>query len=67
MMHYGIKLSTKHPSETNNNFVNSNLKSIIYLVKKKKKIYNIPIKIKIFHDRNNIIHKYFVNIGFDMF
>ena len=27
MMQYGIKLSTKHPSETNNNFENSYLKS----------------------------------------
>ena len=30
MMQYGIKLSTKHPSETNNNFENSYLKSIIF-------------------------------------
>ena len=29
MMQHGIKLSTKHPSETNNNFENSYLKSII--------------------------------------
>ena len=34
MMQYGIKLSTKHPSETNNNFENSYLKSIIFLIKK---------------------------------
>ena len=33
MMQYGIKLSTKHPSETNNNFENSYLKSIIFLIK----------------------------------
>ena len=33
MMQYGIKLSTKHPSETNNNFEKCYLKSIIFLVK----------------------------------
>ena len=33
MMQYGIKLSTKHLSETNNNFENSYLKSIIFLNK----------------------------------
>ena len=32
MMQYGIKLSTKHRSETINNFENSYLKSIIFLV-----------------------------------
>ena len=30
MMQYGIKFSTNHPSETNNNFENSYLKSIIF-------------------------------------
>ena len=30
MMQYGFKLSTKHPSETNNDFENSYLKSIIF-------------------------------------
>ena len=35
MMQYGLKLSTKHPSETNNNFEKSYLKSIIFLVKNK--------------------------------
>ena len=30
MLHYGIKLSTKHPSETNKNFENSCLKSISF-------------------------------------
>ena len=30
MMQYGVKLSTNHPSETNNNFENSYLKSIIF-------------------------------------
>ena len=33
MMQYGIKLSTKHRSETNNNFENSYLKSIIFQLK----------------------------------
>ena len=46
MVQYGIKLSTKHPSETNNNFENSYLKSIIYSVK--IELYNILIKIEIF-------------------
>ena len=30
MMQYGIKWSTKHPSETKNHFENSYLKSIIF-------------------------------------
>ena len=30
MMQYGIKFSTNHPSETNNNFENSYLKLIIF-------------------------------------
>ena len=30
MMQYGIKLSTKHPSENNYNFENCYLKSIIF-------------------------------------
>ena len=30
MMQYGIKLSTKHPSETKNHFENSYLKSIFF-------------------------------------
>ena len=30
MMQYGIKLRTKHPSETNNNFKNSYLKSFFW-------------------------------------
>ena len=33
MMQYGIKLSIKLPSETNINFVNSYLKSVVFLVK----------------------------------
>ena len=46
MMQYGIKLSTKQPSETKNNFENSYLKSIIFSVKNRT-FYNIPIKIEI--------------------
>ena len=53
MMQYGIKLSTKHPSETNNNFENSHLKSIIFSVKNRT-FYNIPIKIEIFCNQNSI-------------
>ena len=66
MMQYGFKLSTKHPSETNNNFENSYLKSISVLVKNKT-FYNIPIKIKIFCNKNNIGLKYFADIRFGMF
>ena len=33
MMQYGIKSSTKHPSETDNNFEKSYLKSVIFSVK----------------------------------
>ena len=65
MMHYGFKLSTKHPSEINNNFENSYLKSISVLVKKKL-FYNIPIKIKIFCSINKIGLKYFADIRFSM-
>ena len=47
MLQYGIKLSTKHLSETNNNFKNSYLKSVIFLVKSITS-YNIPFEIEIF-------------------
>ena len=53
MMQYGIKLSTKHPSETNNSFDNSYLKSVIFSVKCIT-FYNIPIKIEIFCNQNSI-------------
>ena len=33
MVQYGTRLSTKHPSETNNNFENSYLKSVICSIK----------------------------------
>ena len=66
MMQYGIKLSTKHPSETKNNFENSYLKSIIFLVKNRT-FYNIPIKIEIFCNQNSIGLKYFADIWFGMF
>ena len=67
-MQYGFKLNTKHSSETNNNFKNSYLKSISFLVKNKT-FYNIPIKIKIIlccHKNNNGF-KYFADIRFGMF
>ena len=63
---YGIKLSTKHPSETNNNFENSYLKSIIFLIKNKT-FYNFPIGIKIFRYQNSIGVAYFADIRFSMF
>ena len=66
MMQYGIKLSTKHPSETNNNFENSYLKSVIFSVKSIT-FYNIPTKIEIFCNQNSIGLKYFAEIGFCMF
>ena len=66
MMQYGIKLSTKQPSETKNNFENSYLKSIIFSVKNIT-FYNIPIKIEIFCNQNSIGLKYFADIWFGMF
>ena len=66
MMQYGFKLSTKHPSETNNNFEKFYLKSISFLAKNKT-FYNIPIKIKLFCNKNNIGLKYFADIRFGMF
>ena len=66
MVQYGIKLSTNHPSETNNNFENSYLKSVIFLVKSIT-FYNIPIKIEIFCNQNSIGLKYFAEIWFGMF
>ena len=66
MMQYGIKLSKKHPSETNINFVNSYLKSVVFFGKKYN-IYNIPNKIEIFCIKNSIGLKYFAEIWFGMF
>ena len=66
MMQYGIKLSTKQPSETKNNFENSYLKSIIFTVKNRT-FYNIPIKTEIFCNQNSNGLKYFANILFGMF
>ena len=66
MMHYGFKLSTKHPPETNNHLKNSYLKSISILAKNET-FYNIPIKIKIFCIKNNIGLKYFADIKLVMF
>ena len=53
MMQYGIKLSSKHPSENKNNFEKSYLKSFIFSVKNRT-FYNIPIKIEIFCNQNSI-------------
>ena len=66
MMQYGFKLSTKHPPETNYNFEHSYLKPISFWVNNKT-FYNIPIKIKIFCNKNNIVFKYFADIRFGMF
>ena len=65
MMQYGVKLSTKHPSETNNNFENSYLNSIIFF-SKNRTFYNIPIKIEIFCNQNSIGLIYFADIWFGM-
>ena len=65
-MLYGIKSSTKHPSEIKNNFENSYLKSIIFSVKNRT-FYKIPIKIEIFCNQNSIGLKYFADIWFGMF
>ena len=66
MMQYGVKLSTKQPSETKNNFENSYLKSNIFSVKNRT-FYNVPIKIEIFCNQNSIGLKYFADIWFGMF
>ena len=66
MMQYGFKLSTKHPSGTKNNFENSYLKSISFLVNSNT-FYYIPISFKIFCNKNNIGLKYFADIRFGMF
>ena len=63
MMQYGFKLSTKHPPETNNHLKKSYLKSISFW----ETFYNIPIKIKIFCNKNNIGLKYFADIRLVMF
>ena len=65
MIQYGIKLSTEHRSETNNNFENSHFKSIIFL-NKNSRFYLIPVKIKIFRNQNNTGLKYFADIRFGM-
>ena len=61
MMQYGIWFSTKHPSETNNNFKTSYLKSIIFLARNET-FYN-----KIFCNQNNVGLKYIADIRFGMF
>ena len=66
MMQYGITLSTKHTSETNNNFdFFFYLNSITFSVKIDL-FYNIQIKIEIFCNQNNIGLKYFADIWFGM-
>ena len=67
-MQYGFKLSTKHPSETNINFENSYLKSVIFFFFVKNKTFNnIPIKIKMFCTKNNVGLKFVADIRFSMF
>ena len=57
MMQYGIKLSTKRPSETNNNFENCYLKSLFTI---------FQLRFKIFCYQNNIGIKYFSDIQNDV-
>ena len=59
MMQYGIQLSKKHPSETNNSFF---LSKINHFLAKNETFYN-----KIFCYQNNIGLKYFADIRFCMF
>ena len=66
MMQYGIKLSTEHPSETNNKIEKSYLESVIFSVKSIT-FYNIPIKIEIFCNQKSIGLKYVAEIWFVMF
>ena len=66
MMQYGIKLNSKHLSETKNNFENAYLKSIIFSVKNRT-FYNIQIKIEIFCNQNSIGLKYFADIWVGLF
>ena len=66
IMNYVIKLSTKHPSETNINF-ETLLSKINHFLVKSKTFYNIPIKIKTFCNQNYIGIKYFADIRFGMF
>ena len=42
-------------TETNNNFENSYVKSITFLVKNLTFFYNIPIKIKIFRHQTKMV------------
>ena len=65
-MQYGIKLSKRHPSETNNNFENSYLKSVIFSVKSIT-FYKTSIKIEIFCNQNSIGLQYFAEIWLGMF
>ena len=66
MMQFWIKLSTKTPSDTNNNFVKSYLKSVIFSVKSIT-FYNILIKIEISCNQNSIGPNYFAEIWPGMF
>ena len=59
-------MSRTHPSETNNNFENSYLKSVTFSLKSIT-VYNIPIMIEIFCNQNSIGLKYFAEIWFGMF
>ena len=48
MMQYGFKLSAKHPSETNNNFENSYLKSIRFFLVKNKLFTIFQLRLRYF-------------------
>ena len=65
MMQYGIKLSTKQPSETNNNFkkflfkINHFFKFIFFTI--------FQVRLRYIVSKNNIDLKYFADIRFGMF
>ena len=66
MVQYGIKLSTKHPSEINNNLKLSYLKSI--LLKIKLDFFTIfQLRLRYFVMKKNVGPNYFANIRFVMF
>ena len=62
LMQYGITLSTKDLSETNNNLENSHLKSNLFLVK--LFLFTIPIKIKIFCNKIILVLNILSILGF---
>ena len=63
MIQYGIILSTMHPSEPNNKFDNSYLKSIIFKIKIKL-LTIFQLRLRYFVIKKNIGVTYFADIRF---